>query len=195
MAILTIKGNKFLGCTSYPECKNTRSFSIGVKCPEEGCGGNVVERRTRNGKLFYGCGRYPDCKFASWDKPVEQKCTQCGGNYLVQKVSKRKGTLLRCPACRAEFGENGALLTPGKPVSADKPALTVKKKSPAKKAASVVNKTAATTADKPAPAADKPVAAVKKAAADKPAPAAETPTATVKKAAVKRVFKKKYVKK
>jgi len=151
-----------------------------VKCPKEGCGGNVVERRTRNGKLFYGCGRYPDCDFASWDKPVEQKCTQCGGNYLVQKVSKRKGTLLRCPACRAEFGENGKLLTPGKPGSADKPAFTGKKKSWAKKTAASVKKTVA--ADKPAPT-DKPVSTVKK------------KVATVKKSTVKRVVKKKSVKK
>jgi DNA topoisomerase-1 len=172
MAILTIKGNKFLGCTRYPECKNTRSFSIGVDCPEEGCGGSVVERRTRNGKLFYGCGNYPDCNFASWDKPVGKQCTQCGGRYLVHKVTKRKGSLLRCPACRAEYTEGGALLSPGKPVTAEKTAPTAKKKTPAKKVVSV-KKTAS---------AKKAVSVKKTVSADKPA-------------TTKRVFKKKYVKK
>jgi len=151
MAILTMNGSKFLGCTRYPECKNTRSFSIGVSCPEEGCGGSVVERRTRNGKIFYGCNKYPDCKFASWDKPVTQKCTQCGCSYLVQKTLKSRGTFLRCPACKAEFGEGGTLVAEGKPGATGKPmAKRVFKKKFAKKKSVEEDGGALLAEDKPA---------------------------------------------
>jgi DNA topoisomerase-1 len=105
MVLLTMNGNKFLGCSRFPECKNTTSFSIGMKCPNKGCGGNIVERRTRKGKIFYGCSQYPKCTFASWDKPVDKKCEKCGNAYMVQKEYKRNKvlkTVTRCPACKAE---------------------------------------------------------------------------------------------
>ncbi|MDR0330897.1 MAG: type I DNA topoisomerase [Chitinispirillales bacterium] len=102
MVILTMNNSKFLGCSNYPECKNTRSLSIGVRCPQKDCDGSVVERKTRRGKVFYGCNKYPKCTFASWDKPIDKKCDKCGNPYLIQKEYKRKGTLIRCPACKAE---------------------------------------------------------------------------------------------
>jgi DNA topoisomerase-1 len=104
MLLLTMNGNKFLGCSNYPACKNTGSYSIGVGCPNAGCGGSVVERKTRKGKTFYGCSKYPQCTFASWDKPVNKKCAKCGNPYMVQKEYKRRGSKIvtRCPACKAE---------------------------------------------------------------------------------------------
>jgi DNA topoisomerase-1 len=59
MVILTINGNRFLGCSKFPECKNTKSLSTGVNCPQDGCKGQLVERKTRRGKIFYGCNAYP----------------------------------------------------------------------------------------------------------------------------------------
>jgi len=106
MVILNINGNRFLGCTRYPECRNTQSLSTGVKCPNAGCTGDIVERKTRRGKVFYGCNRYPQCTFASWDPPVDQKCPKCGYPILVHRETKRKGTYLRCPGCREEFPVN-----------------------------------------------------------------------------------------
>jgi len=35
---------KFLSCSDYPHCKNSKSISSGVKCPEPGCGGELIER-------------------------------------------------------------------------------------------------------------------------------------------------------
>jgi DNA topoisomerase-1 len=103
MVALTVNGNNFLGCSRFPDCKNTKSISIGITCPQADCGGNVVERRTRRGKIFYGCDGYPKCTFATWDKPINKKCEKCGNPYIIQKENKRKGTLARCPACKAEF--------------------------------------------------------------------------------------------
>jgi DNA topoisomerase-1 len=56
---------RFLACSKYPDCKSTKPFSTGVNCPEEGCSGKVIERRSRRGKTFFGCSRYPACKFVS----------------------------------------------------------------------------------------------------------------------------------
>jgi DNA topoisomerase-1 len=97
------KFGKFLGCTNYPECRNVRSINkpipLGIGCPPEpmGCGkGHLVQKVSRRGKIFYSCDRYPDCKFASWDRPVLQPCPQCEAPFVVEKTTKRSGTVRRC---------------------------------------------------------------------------------------------------
>ncbi|MBU4343930.1 MAG: type I DNA topoisomerase [Proteobacteria bacterium] len=93
----------FLACSGYPECKNTKSINsnhagqdTGVKCPEKGCSGSLVERKSRRGKIFYGCSRYPECTFAIWDKPVAKECPECGAKFLVEKTTKRQGAFCAC---------------------------------------------------------------------------------------------------
>jgi DNA topoisomerase-1 len=108
MVVLNINGNRFLGCSRYPECKSTKSISTGVVCPREGCNGQLIERKTRRGRLFFGCSNYPKCNFATWDRPVAQKCPQCGFGILVYKDTKRKGIYHLCPNCRAEYPVPGA---------------------------------------------------------------------------------------
>ncbi|MBN2208867.1 MAG: type I DNA topoisomerase [Candidatus Coatesbacteria bacterium] len=81
------RSGRFLACSAYPKCTFTKSISIGVACPKDGCGGYVTEKRTRKGKIFYGCSNYPNCKFAVWDKPVAQKCRQCG-SLMVAKYER-----------------------------------------------------------------------------------------------------------
>ncbi len=61
---------KFLACSGFPDCKNTKALNsdTGMKCPD--CKeGDVVTRRTKRGKTFWGCSNWPKCKFASWTKP------------------------------------------------------------------------------------------------------------------------------
>jgi len=94
----------FLACSGYPECKHTQSLNgggsakaTGVACPEPGCDGEIVEKSSRRGKIFYGCNRYPDCSFASWDRPVAIRCPACDNPYMVEKTTKRDGTLHVCP--------------------------------------------------------------------------------------------------
>lgn len=106
MVVLSINGNRFMGCSKYPECKSTKSVSTGVPCPLEGCGGMIVEKKTRRNKIFYGCNKFPACKFASWDLPLNKKCESCGYPIMVQKESKAKGTYLRCMQCRIEVAVN-----------------------------------------------------------------------------------------
>jgi DNA topoisomerase-1 len=73
------------------------SKDTGVSCFEPGCTGTIVEKTSKRGKIFYGCSRYPDCDFASWDRPVDRKCPECGSVFLVEKENKREGKFLKCP--------------------------------------------------------------------------------------------------
>jgi DNA topoisomerase-1 len=102
MMIKMSRFGKFLSCSKYPECKFTRPYSIGVSCPQEGCGGFLIERKTKKGRTFYGCSNYPKCKFATWDKPLDQSCSNCGAKFVVQKSSKTKGEYLKCLKCGFE---------------------------------------------------------------------------------------------
>jgi DNA topoisomerase-1 len=100
MIIKSGRYGKFLACSAYPECKNARSLPTGIKCPKEGCNGEIGEKRTKKGKLFYGCSNYPDCNFVSWYKPVNRTCPNCSNNYMVEKVSPQKGLYLTCISCK-----------------------------------------------------------------------------------------------
>jgi len=102
MMVKTSRYGRFLSCSKYPECKFTRPFSIGVNCPEEDCDGRLVERKSKRGRIFYGCSNYPKCKFASWDKPINEICPNCGAKFLVQKTTKSKGEFLKCVKCGYE---------------------------------------------------------------------------------------------
>jgi len=61
---------RFVSCTGFPECKHAEAFTTGVKCPAEGCTGELVERRSHRGATFYGCSRYPECKFIANKLPA-----------------------------------------------------------------------------------------------------------------------------
>jgi DNA topoisomerase-1 len=96
MVIKEGKFGRFLACSNYPKCKFTKSLETGVRCPQEGCGGALVERRTRKGRTFYSCSNYPTCTYALWERPVPEKCPQCGFPFLVEKEGKG-GVTRRCP--------------------------------------------------------------------------------------------------
>ncbi|MBR4179155.1 MAG: type I DNA topoisomerase [Treponema sp.] len=90
----------FLACSGFPECHNTKSIPL-AKCPCKGCGGDIVERKTKGrGKSFYGCTNYPKCNFISHFKPIDQYCPQCGW-FLVEKFDKKNGSYKSCinPDC------------------------------------------------------------------------------------------------
>ncbi|MGZ8846762.1 MAG: DNA topoisomerase family protein, partial [Pyrinomonadaceae bacterium] len=86
---------EFISCSNYPKCKYIKQETTGVKCPRPGCGGDVVVKKSRRGKVFYGCANYPKCDTVYWDKPVQEKCPQCGKPFLLEKTTK-KGTTRKC---------------------------------------------------------------------------------------------------
>jgi DNA topoisomerase I len=87
---------KFIACSGYPECRNTKPIlkEIGVPCPEGNCNGQIIEKKSRKG-IFFGCSNYPDCKFASWDKPINEHCSKCG-KLMVLRFSKNRKPYKAC---------------------------------------------------------------------------------------------------
>ena len=79
---------KFVACSGYPECKTTKPVPLGIVCPQEGCGGQLVERRTRKGKTFYSCANYPKCTYSIWQRPVAQPCPTCGAPFVTERIGK-----------------------------------------------------------------------------------------------------------
>ena len=70
---------KFLACSGFPKCRNTKPLDqdTGIVCPA--CGkGKIVARKTKTRKTFYACDQYPKCKFALWARPSGNKCPKCG---------------------------------------------------------------------------------------------------------------------
>jgi len=96
MIVKTGRYGKFLACSGFPDCRNTKPIlkTIDVKCPK--CNGEIVERKGKK-KYFYGCNNYPECDFLSFDKPISRLCPKCN-KILVEKKSNKK-TQVKCSEC------------------------------------------------------------------------------------------------
>jgi len=101
------RNGKFMACSGYPECKNTKPLPedqekhqhlAGMKC--DVCGGEMIVRSSRFG-MFLGCSNYPRCKNT---KPISMdiKCPKCNEGQVVERKTKRKKTFYGCsryPEC------------------------------------------------------------------------------------------------
>ena len=96
---------EFTACSNYPDCKYIKMKTTGVRCPEEGCPGEILERKSRRGKVFFSCSSYPDCDFVLWNRPVQEGCPQCGSPYTLTKTTKRTGTVRYCNGEGCKFKE------------------------------------------------------------------------------------------
>ncbi|WP_294451532.1 type I DNA topoisomerase [uncultured Gemmiger sp.] len=85
MVIKSGRYGKFLACSGFPDCKNTRPLvkDTGGLCPL--CGGHMLVRKSARGRIYYGCGNYPNCKFMTWDEPVPETCPKCGATLFKKK--------------------------------------------------------------------------------------------------------------
>lgn len=93
MVVKTGKYGKFLACPNYPSCKNIKNIVEAVgKCPS--CGGDIIKKKTKNGKIFYGCGNYPTCAFMSWELPAPIFCPDC--RHVMRMVVKGNSTKYVC---------------------------------------------------------------------------------------------------
>lgn len=95
---------KFLACSDYPTCDNTKPIlkKLGIKCPlcEEG---EIIERKSKKLKVFYGCSEFPRCNFVSWDMPIDRKCPKCGDLLVVKKTKKQE--LIKCHSSTCDYVE------------------------------------------------------------------------------------------
>ena len=101
------RNGRFMACSGYPECRNTRPLVedqekhqhlAGMKC--ELCGGEMVIRGGRFG-VFLGCSNYPECKNTK-SITTGIKCPKCGEGDLVSRKTKRKRVFYGCsryPEC------------------------------------------------------------------------------------------------
>ncbi len=98
------KGDKFLGCSGFPECDYTVNLSSGGGAEEtefrcDKCGAPMLKRIGRRGRPFLGCSAFPECRnimgLDADGKPV--------------KLKERTTTQFSCPKCRAPMHlEEGA---------------------------------------------------------------------------------------
>ena len=100
---------EFTACSSYPACKYVKQKTTGVLCPKDG--GDIVERKSRRGKVFFGCANYPDCDFTLWNRPVAEKCPDCGAPFLVEKITKKHGRQLICNTESCSYARQAEELT------------------------------------------------------------------------------------
>jgi DNA topoisomerase-1 len=116
---------KFLACSGYPECKNTRQLTgaggdggtevdenlAKEVCPK--CTSPMVVKKGRFGP-FLACSKYPECKTTKRlvrgeggkltveeEKPIDEKCPDCGN--ALQWRRGRFGAFIACstyPECK-----------------------------------------------------------------------------------------------
>ncbi len=116
---------KFLACSGYPECKNTKELSstgngepaagengqgeaVSEGQPCENCGKAMVMKRGRFGP-FLACSGYPECRTVVRigkaalppPEPTDESCDKCGAPMVIR--TGRFGRFLSCstyPACK-----------------------------------------------------------------------------------------------
>jgi DNA topoisomerase-1 len=95
---------KFLACSDYPTCDNTKPIlkKLGIKCPicEDG---EIIERKSKKLKVFYGCSEFPKCTFVSWDMPIDKKCPKCGDLLVTKKTKKQE--VIKCHSSTCDYVE------------------------------------------------------------------------------------------
>lgn len=105
---------RFLACSGFPECRNTKAIvnMTDQKCLA--CGGNIVQHKSRTGRIFYGCDNYPECKYISWDMPIDQKCPLCG-TQLTERVQRGGVKQIICPNKDCPSRQNETKKPKGRP--------------------------------------------------------------------------------
>jgi DNA topoisomerase-1 len=117
MVVRVGRSGEFLGCSTFPKCRGTRSMPTGVFCPKDG--GELVERRSKKrGTAFYACSN-DSCDFVAWNKPVSEICPECGYLGAEMKFTKARGDFRKCLKCGNEWD----VPQPAEPQETPEPAL------------------------------------------------------------------------
>ena len=115
MVIKWGRKGKFLACSAYPECKNTKDFTTGedgkivpmekiaevtdTPCPN--CGKQMIVKSGRFGR-FLACPDYPNCK-STLPYSTGVPCPENDGGKLVERRTKKGRVFFSCsryPACK-----------------------------------------------------------------------------------------------
>jgi DNA topoisomerase-1 len=95
MVIKIGRFGKFLACSGFPDCTNTKRIAVdtGGICPK--CGARILAKKSQKGKKYYGCEMNPQCDFMTWDQPLSDKCPKCNNGTTLF----RKGSKVYCVKC------------------------------------------------------------------------------------------------
>jgi DNA topoisomerase I len=98
------KFGRFLACSKYPECRNTKELEEKKsEEPCEKCGSAMILKRSRFG-TFWGCSNYPQCRNIRKDeKDTGLICPDCKQGKVVVRKSKRNRNFYGCsryPECK-----------------------------------------------------------------------------------------------
>jgi DNA topoisomerase-1 len=100
MIIRVSRNGRFLGCSNYPDCSNTKPISAAGKNGKEKtepviaegefcdkCQSPMFVRAGKFGK-FLGCSKYPECDGI---RPITSKiaCPKCKEGMVVEKFSAK----------------------------------------------------------------------------------------------------------
>lgn len=87
MVIKIGKFGKFLACSGFPECTNTKKIvqETPGECPV--CGKKILQKKSKRGKKYFGCEDNPKCGFMTWNTPTKNRCPKCNST-LFQKGGK-----------------------------------------------------------------------------------------------------------
>ncbi len=95
------RNGRFMACSGYPDCKNTKPLpheqeqfrlASGIKC--DVCGGDMVVKGGKFG-AFLGCSNYPTCTNT---RPIGigVQCPKCKQGDIIERKTKRKRTFYGC---------------------------------------------------------------------------------------------------
>lgn len=100
MVIRAGRFGKFMACSNYPTCKNSKPLEeakkVVAKCPK--CGRDVIEKKSKRGKIFYSCEGYPECDYSAWNIPANEKCPNCSEDMIVKLYKNMK--VISCLKCK-----------------------------------------------------------------------------------------------
>ncbi len=113
MIIKTGRFGRFLACSKFPDCKNTRPLNgkgdgksappdlLEEKCPQ--CGAPLARRQGPYGE-FLSCSAFPKCRYIKKEiKSTGVKCPQCQEGEIIEKRTKRRRIFFSCsrwPECK-----------------------------------------------------------------------------------------------
>ncbi len=87
----------YIACTT-DDCKYSSPLQkkTGIKCPQDNCQGDIVEKKSRFGKIFYGCNSWAKtgCEQVFWYPPVDADCPECGKKMMYKNL--KRGDKLAC---------------------------------------------------------------------------------------------------
>ena len=94
---------EYLQCKDE-SCKHRMTLlkTIGIKCPKEGCEGEIIQKRSRRGKTFYGCSAWSKTKCDSvfWARPILLNCSECNSLLTIKLTAKSTQIICSNKECK-----------------------------------------------------------------------------------------------